>query len=262
MTVRIKNIITNSNGKVLSQELAPLIAQFQNVASMFKEDCISGSMVIGASQTLADYLLPQVLYGFQVRHSGTQLSIMSGNSNEVVHAVEHGDVTVGFIEGEVPSRIVKSSLIGTEELVIVTSDRAFAGAQSYTIDELLKFRWILREKGSGTRDALFHQLRDKGQLLNVFMELDHIESIKHVLKNPGTLSCLSEHSIVQEMARGQLYPVQVKGYSFTRNLYKVIHPRQKPTLLMDAVFEDIVDALHTVTKSFSDKDSRNFESLS
>lgn len=257
-----KKITTNSNGQVLAEELAPLVTQFQNVTSMFRKDCVSGSMVIGASQTLADYLLPQVLYGFQVRHSGTQLSILSGNSNEVVHAVEHGDVSVGFIEGEVPSRIVESSLIGTEELIIVTSDRAFAGAQSYTIDELLEYRWILREKGSGTRDALLYQLKEKGQLLNVFMELDHIESIKHVLKNPGTLSCLSQHSIVQEMARGLLYPVQIKGYSFTRNLYKVIHPRQKPTLLMDAVFEDIVDALHTVTKTFSDKDRRTSDSLS
>lgn len=94
------------------------------------------------------------------------------------------------------------------------------------------------------------------------MELDHIESIKHVLKNPGTLSCLSQHSIVQEMARGLLYPVQVKGYSFTRDLYKVIHPRQKPTLFMDSVFEDIVHALHMVTKIFSDKGRRNAESLS
>jgi DNA-binding transcriptional LysR family regulator len=94
-----------------------------------------------------------------------------------VHAVEHGDVSVGFIEGEVPSRIVESSLIGTKELVIVTSDRAFAEAQSYTIDELLEYRWILRERGSGTRDALLYQLREKGQLLNVFMELDQIVEI-------------------------------------------------------------------------------------
>jgi hypothetical protein len=48
---------------------------------------------------------------------------------------------------------------GTEELIIVTSDRAFAGAQSYTIDELLEYRWILRERGSRTRDALLYQMR-------------------------------------------------------------------------------------------------------
>ncbi len=249
-----RKITTNSNGKVLAEELAPLVAQFQNVTSMFKKDCVSGSMVIGASQTLAEYLLPQVLYSFQTRHSGTHLSIWSGNSNEVVHAVEHGEVAVGFIEGEVPSRILESSPIGTEELVIVTSDKSFAGAKSYTIDELLEYRWILREKGSATRDALLYQLREKGQQLNVFMELDHIESIKHVLRNPGTLSCLSQHSIAHELARGLLYPVQVEDYSFIRNLYKIMHPRQKPTLLMDAVFEDIVEALHSVTRTLSGQD--------
>ena len=64
------------------------------------------------------------------------------------------------------------------------------------------------------------------------------------------------------MARGLLYLLQVKGYSLTRNFYKVIHSRQKLTSLMDAVFENIVDALHTVIKIFSDKDRRNAESLS
>lgn len=244
-----KKITTNSNGQILAEELTPLVMQFENITLMFKKDCLSGNMVIGASQTMADYLLPQVLYGFQAKHSGAQISIWSGNSHDVVRAVERGDVSVGFIEGEVPSRIVESSLIGSEELAIVTSDREFAEAKAYTIDELLECRWILRERGSGTRDALFHQLKEKGQLLNIFMELDHIESIKHVLKNSGTLSCLSQHAIMQDVARGTLFPVQVQGYSFTRNLYKVMHPRQKATLLMDAVFDDILGALYAVTKT-------------
>lgn len=114
----------------------------------------------------------------------------------------------GCTVSEGQSRIKKNC--ASVSMVIVTSDRAFAGAQSYTIDELLEYRWILCERGSGTRDALLSQASEKGQILNVFMEPDHIESIKDVLKNPGTLSCLSQHSIVQGMPIGLLYPVQVK----------------------------------------------------
>ncbi|SDO89172.1 LysR substrate-binding domain-containing protein [Desulforhopalus singaporensis] len=245
-----KKITANSNGKTLAEELAPLVTQFQNVTSMFQKDYISGRLEIGASQTLADYLLPQVLYGFQVRHPKAQLSIWSGNSREVVHAVELGEVPVGFIEGEVPSRMLESTLMGSEELVVVSSDKEFAGAKSYTMDELLHYRWILRESGSGTREAFIHQLLEKAQKLNIFMELDHIESIKHVLRNPGTLSCLSQHSIIHELARGALYPVQVED-SFTRNLYQVIHPRQSSTLLMEAVSADISEAIVTASRSLT-----------
>lgn len=247
-----KKISLNSNGKILAEELTPLIKRFQDVTSMFRQGSVAGSLEIGASQTLADYLLPQVLYTFQLRHPSAKLSIWTGNSHEVVQAVELGKVPVGFIEGEVPSRMLANTLIGSEELVVVTSDRQFAGTKSYTMDELLDYRWILRERGSGTRDAFYHQLEEKGQQLNVFMELDHIESIKHVLRNPGTLSCLSQHCVIHEMARGSLYPVQIDGYRFTRNLYKVMHPRQSQTQLMDAVFKDVSEALLTTSQSLAE----------
>ncbi len=243
-----KKIALNSNGQVLVEELLPLMKRFQEVSLIFKQHAILGSLEIGASQTLADYILPQVLYNFQMRHPESHLSIWSGNSKEVVHAVEIGEVTVGFIEGEVPSRIVNSEKIGSEELIIVSSDRDFASSRSYSMEELLDARWVLREQGSGTRHAFCNQLGELTQRLNIFMELDRIESIKHVLRNPGTLSCISQHCVLHELARGSLYPVQVKGYSFTRNLYQVIHPRQSQTLLMDAVLKEVETALAEVKR--------------
>ncbi len=243
-----KKIALNSNGQVLVEELLPLMKRFQEVSLIFKQNAILGSLEIGASQTLADYILPQVLYSFQQRHPESHLSIWSGNSKEVVHAVEIGEVTVGFIEGEVPSRIVNSEKIGSEELIIVSSDRDFASRRSYNMEELLDAHWILREQGSGTRHAFCSQLGELTQRLNIFMELDRIESIKHVLRNPGTLSCISQHCVLHELARGSLYPVQVKGYSFTRNLYQVIHPRQSQTLLMDAVLKEVETTLAEVKR--------------
>lgn len=246
-----KRISLNSNGRVLAEELSPVMKQFQDVTGMFRKGCVAGKLAIGASQTVADYLLPQVLYTFQTRHPGAQLSIWSGNSQEVVRAVEKGEVPVGFIEGEVPSRMLTSTTIGAEELVVVTSDRQFAAAGSYGLDDLLDHRWILRERGSGTRDAFYHQLGERGQRLNVFMELDHMESIKHVLRNPGTLSCLSQHCVLHELARGALYPVQVEGYRFTRNLYRIMHPRQSLTFLMEAVLKEVSEALLTTSRSLA-----------
>ncbi|WP_419176638.1 LysR family transcriptional regulator [Desulfosediminicola sp.] len=238
-----KKITVNSNGQVLAEELTPVLKRFQDVTLMFKTDCISGRLEIGASQTMADYLFPQMLYDFQLRHPKALISIKTGNSSEVVHEVEAGMVPVGFIEGEVLSRTLDITRIGSEELVVVTSDKEFAGAKQYTIDELLDYRWVLRESGSGTREAFLHQLKEKGQQLNLFMELDQIESIKNVLRNPGTLSCLSQHAVMREMARGALYPVQVSGQRFMRNLYRVMHPRQSVTLLMQAVFEEVEAAI-------------------
>ncbi len=238
-----KKISVNSNGVILADDLVGIVKQLQDAASMFKQDRVAGRLVLGASQTLADYLLPQVLYRFQMCHPLAKLSIWSSNSQEVVRAVERGDVALGFIEGEVQSRMVQPVFVASEELVVVTSDIALARERRYTIDELLQYRWILREPGSGTRSAFFRQLREKGKDLNVYLELPHTESIKHVLRNPGTLSCLSQHCVIHELARGYLYPVQIDGPRFTRNLYLVMHPRQQRTTLMEAVIENVTEAL-------------------
>jgi len=241
-----KKISLNSNGNGLAEELIPLMRRFQDVSTMFKRNLIAGSLEIGASQTIADYILPEVLYTFQAHHHDTHLSIWTGNSREVVHAVEMGEVAVGFIEGEVPSRILQSEKIGEEELIVVTSDVDIAAERSWTMEELLDLRWILREPGSGTRHTFFDQLGEQAQKLNIFMELDHIESIKNVLRNPGTLSCLSQHCIAHELARGTLFPVQITGTHFMRNLYRVIHPRQSQTVLMNAVFNEVNKSLSAV----------------
>ena len=247
-----KKISANSNGRLLARELAPVVQRFEDVVLMFQNDSIAGSLEIGASQTLADYVLPQVLYDFQLRHPKAHLSIWTGNSQSVVRAVERGEVPVGYIEGEVHSRILTSTLVATEELVVVTSDKDFAGARSYTMQELLDKRWIMRESGSGTRQTFFHQLQELGQKLNVFMELDHMESVKHVLRNSGTLACLSQHCVMHELARGTLYPVQIERYRFTRNIYQVIHPRQSATLLLESVFTAIGGALHSFDRSMTE----------
>jgi len=247
-----KKISANSDGRLLARELAPVVQRFEDVVLMFQQESIAGSLEIGASQTLADYVLPQVLYDFQIRHPKAHLSVWTGNSKSVVRAVEHGEVPVGYIEGEVHSRILTSTLVATEELVVVTVDKEFAGARSYRIDELLQERWIMRESGSGTRQAFLHQLQELGQKLNVFMELDHMESIKHVVRNKGTLACLSQHCVMHELARGALYPVQIDEYRFTRNIYQVIHPRQSPTQLMEEVFGAIAEALLSFNRSMTE----------
>lgn len=238
-----KKISVNSNGLILADNLVGILKQFQDAASMFKQDRVAGHLLLGASQTLADYLLPQVLYRFQMCHPLAKLGIWSSNSQEVVRAVERGEVALGFIEGEVRSHMIQPVFVASEELVVVTSDIALARERSYRMDELLSYRWVLREPGSGTRSAFFRQLQEKSRNLNVFLELPHTESIKHVLRNPGTLSCLSQHCVIHELARGYLYPVQIEGPRFTRNLYLVMHPRQQRTSLMETVIEEVTEAL-------------------
>lgn len=238
-----KKISLNSNGQLLADEMVGVVKRFHDVSSMFQQHRIVGHMLIGASQTFADYLLPSLLYNFHDRYPQTRLEIWSGNSDEVVRAVELGEVPLGFIEGEVASRLISPVFLASEDLIVVTSDREMAGRRRYCIDELLGYRWVLREPGSGTRAAFVQPLQEKNMKLNVFLELPHIEAIKSVLGNAGTLSCLSRRCVRSELEQERLYAVGIDGVRFPRNFYMVMHPRQEMTNLMDAVAAGVVELL-------------------
>ena len=234
-----RKLTLNSNGQLLYDRLFPLMEQFQEIEHMFSSGTMAGSVLLGASATLADYLLPQVLFDFQLINEEAHVSILTGNSRDIVRAVETGEVPVGFIENEVPSKLATSRIIGTEEMVIVTADRHFAAQRIYHIEELLSHLWILREPGSGTRETFSRHLGELWGRLHIFMELDHMSAVKQVLRNKGTLSCLSPHSVGHELAKGALYPVQVADIKFTRNFYSVVHPKKQYSLLLESLITAI-----------------------
>lgn len=237
---RISNrLIPNESGRLLLNRIRPALDQLQEVESMFKQDRMAGILTVSASSTIADYIMPQVLFDFRCLYPEVQVEMLSRNSADVIAGVESGTFALGFIEGDYECRVADFRELCTEELVVVSSDKEFASAREYSLEELLGMKWILRESGSGTRQTMWEILGPAKKRLNVFLELEHIESIKMVLKNPGTLSCMSPFCFQRELANGELFPVQVEEVRFKRRFYSVTH-RQKYRSTLLLAFADHV----------------------
>jgi DNA-binding transcriptional LysR family regulator len=103
----------------------------------------------------------------------------------------------------------------------------------YDIEELLPKKWVLREKGSGTREVFLSYLKEYTKQINVFMELDHAGAVKSVLHNKDTLACLSQYCVRKDLVSGLLYRINVKDIRFTRSFYTVWHRNKilSPVLL-------------------------------
>lgn len=234
-----RRLVLNESGRMLFEKLAPLMQQFGDAIDLFKGERMAGHMMIGASATIADYVLPQLLYRFRDLYPDVTVTTTSANSSEIVQGVETGTIDIGFVEGEVRSSSAIFTPIGEEEMVIVTSDAKTAEEGPYRMQELLDKRWLLREPGSGTRDTFLQRLDDQAVNLRVFLEFDHTESVKRVLQNPDTLSCMSPYAIAPELKQKKLYRLAVKGVEFPRRFYKVIHRNKYETRPMNT-FADMV----------------------
>ncbi len=239
-----RGIRINEKGRLLEKRLAPLFHQLNNVLSLLSSEELFGKMHVGASLTLANWVIPQVLYDMKMHYPHVELDCTSGNTSEIVQQVKLGQLDIGFVEGDVSSVSLAITPIGQEELVVVTADKELA-SEPRSIEELMNYFWLLREAGSGTRETLFRALTPLGLRPQNFLELAHTDAIKHILPNAGTLSCVSPLVMKQEIDDGSLFIIPVKDMHFTRMFYCVERQENKDSPLREALFTELKNRLTT-----------------
>ncbi len=237
-----RGIRINEKGRLLEKRLAPIYHQLSNVLALLSSDELFGKLFVGASVTLANWVIPQVLYDMKNHFPHVELDYVSGNTGEIVQQVENGHLDIGFVEGDVDTVSLTVLPIGSEDLVVVTADRELA-SKPHTIEELMESFWLLREVGSGTRETFLRHITPLGLRPKEFLELAHTDAIKQVLQNPGTLSCLSPHVVKRELQDEVLFVVPVSNMRFDRTFYCIERKESGSTPLREALFTELKERL-------------------
>jgi DNA-binding transcriptional LysR family regulator len=172
---------------------------------------VGGALVLGASTTVAEYLLPTLLGTFLRSHPDVGISLRVGNTEAVVAMVEESEIDLGVVEAPVTNRnlIVQACLVDQLRL-IVPPDHALAGRGRVTLDDFLDEPFVCREEGSGTREVIMEYIARQGYSrnhLNLCMELGSPEAIKGAVAAGLGVSILSESVIAKEVALGQLVAI-------------------------------------------------------
>lgn len=180
----------------------------------------TGELRLGASTTIAQYVLPPLLANFIGKFPQVSLSLMNGNSREVEAALQEHRIDLGLVEGVFRLPNLRYSTFLKDELVAVvrTGARLEVGDE-ITPEELPNLPLVLRERGSGTLDVFEKALQQhniKLSSLKVLMYLGSTESIKLFLEHTDCLGIVSVRSIGRELYSGQLRVVEIKGMSMPR----------------------------------------------
>jgi DNA-binding transcriptional LysR family regulator len=170
-----------------------------------------GSLALAASQTVGSYWLPTYLHRFATAYPNVALSLAIGNTHEVAEAVIDGSAELGFVEGEVEAPLLARSEVGTDTMTLVVgAGHPWAGRTDLTNDELMRGRWVLREHGSGTRQVLETELRQRGldpAALNVALTLPSNEAICAAVGAGAGATVTSRLIADAELAAGRLTAV-------------------------------------------------------
>ncbi|MCE3000340.1 MAG: LysR family transcriptional regulator [Betaproteobacteria bacterium] len=183
---------------------------------------ISGPLLLGASTTVAEFYLPQILGEFKAQYPHVQAHMTVGNSETIVTRVAEHALDLGLIESPSTQPGVATEVICEDVLMMICSPQhRLASAKKASVAEVAAEPFISREPGSGTRevaDQYFQANRIAPDAVNVVMELGSPEAIKGVVETGLGVSILSRATVSKELRLGTLRalpldPPLVRGLS-------------------------------------------------
>jgi len=179
-----------------------------------------GELKIGASTSIAQYLLPEILAHFQKRYPDIKIKLFINNTENTEKLLAEQKIDFGIIEGYSRNQLFNYQFFAKDEIVLTSKNDSHHGSKIISLKDLTKLKFVTREAGSGTLEHINHQLKIAGihpQNLLKEIELENTESIKSYIQHSDCVAFLSIHSILQELKNKSLKIIDVKNLEITRD---------------------------------------------
>ena len=227
----VKLFIRSGKHLRLTEEGKELYIYTKRVINLLKEAqlCLEnfntlnkGCVKIGASTTIGNYLLPELIKTFKLKYPNIDITVFIGNTEQVLHKLKLCDIGVALIEGlpNVDDRRIKISKFIKDEIIFFGSPQnKLTDKKEVDIKELEKETFINREVGSGTRQIIEREIGKFDVHLNINYELNNSEAIKNAVMCNLGISALSKLIVKRELENGGLKEINVKGIKIYRWFY-------------------------------------------
>ncbi|HWV16442.1 MAG TPA: LysR family transcriptional regulator [Cellvibrio sp.] len=222
-----KRLLLNATGRQILPQAMELLDRAQQFESLLEGNTKAGSLRIGATLTIGNYLATLLIGDYMQQNPGSRVELAVQNTAAIIDQVAHFKLDVGLIEGETYHPDLQVTPWVDDELVIFAApDHPLASKENITLEDVSSEAWILREQGSGTRQVFDAALRHQLTHLKVLLELEHTEAIKRAVESGLGISCISRLALKDSFRRGSLVPLEIAGIDLRRRFNFVLHKQK------------------------------------
>lgn len=221
-----RRLLLNEQGRALLPRAVSLLDQSAELQGVFAV-AQPGPLRMAASLTIGEYLLPDIVARWQAAHPQHAVQLVIANTSGVIDAVAGFEADIGFIEGlKTHADIAVQPWLSDEMVLFVAPSHPLAGRPARKGD-LAAAAWVMREPGSGTREAADRWLLQHLPQLQVAFELGSSEAIKRVVAAGAGVGCLSRYTVGEALAQGSLVELRCSLPPATRALSLVVHRHRR-----------------------------------
>ncbi|MBS1127953.1 MAG: transcriptional regulator [Nitrospirae bacterium] len=218
-------------GEILYKRAKEILALYSEAQQNISEitGAIKGSLSIGASSTIGNYLLPHIISAFKKKVPQVNISLVVGNTKTITEKLNAGEIDIALVEGDVSKqRFSVETLLSDELVVIMSPAHPWAERRNLPAIELTKEPLIMREEGSGTRQIILKHLEEHGlklDQLKITLVMGSTEAIKGAVEEGTGVSIMSGWAVRKWLKLGLLKAATFKDLKFHRN-FSIISPKR------------------------------------
>ncbi|HBS41041.1 MAG TPA: LysR family transcriptional regulator [Oceanospirillales bacterium] len=222
-----KRLQLSEQGRLLRPKAEALMAVAEDLEQSMLRHATAGPLNVGATLSIGNYLAVGMVADYMTLYPGSPVKLDVENTEHITEKVLNFRLDIGLIEGEFHHPELEVMPWRRDEMAIVCHpSHPLAQLQTVRGDDLTRARWILREAGSGTRQAFDRAMQGFLPQINIALELQHTEAIKRAVEANLGIACLSMITLEDELRRGDLVCLNTPDLNLSRQLYLIVHKQK------------------------------------
>jgi len=219
----------NAQGRQLQPLAEEVLSRVTDIEHLFDDsDEPSGTLLLGASQTIGNYQLPKLL----ARQPGLQARVCITNTHNLCDMLARFELDMALIEGENHHpALVTQDWLDDEMLIVAHSDHPLAGQSNIGLTRLDHCNWVLREPLSGNREQFDRELLPRLGTLGNILEFNTLEAVMQAVEHGLGLTLISKRAVGNRLAAGRLVAIDVNIH-LSRKLRLIWHKQKYHSALL------------------------------
>lgn len=241
-----KKLYITDAGRKLLTFARQAVAQFNTLEEAMMSDVHREEVRVGATVTVGSCILADIVRSYKQRHPAAEVYSLVENTRAVEEGLLTSRLDLGIVEGRIKSQeLICIPAVQDELIMVCASGHPLAGKSRLNKEDLAGRCFVMREKGSGTREMFKDYLLEKGIGINTVCEANCPDAIRQMVLYGECLTVISGRLVEKELEEGRMCRIGEEEFSWKRNFCVVYHKDK----FMTGVLTDLIDEVLGYQKS-------------